>query len=89
MDTTSHTLSTLFEQLGLPGDGNSISSFIKQHRPLDPAVPLAEAPWWSEGQAAFIQEAIEEDADWAERVDELDALLRHTEAESAAETTQR
>lgn len=89
MDTTAHTLSTLFEQLGLPADGESIRSFIQQHRPLDPAVPLAEAPWWSEGQVAFIQEAIEEDADWAECVDELDALLRHTEEEAAAETNQR
>ena len=89
MDTTPHTLSTLFEQLGLSADGDSIRSFIQQHRPLDSAVPLAEAPFWSEGQAAFIQEAIEEDADWAERVDELDALLRHSEDEAAAETTQR
>ena len=89
MDTTPHTLSTLFEQLGLPADGDSVCSFIQQHRPLDPAVPLVEAPWWSDGQAAFIQEAIEEDADWAERVDELDALLRHTEEESVAETGQR
>ena len=89
MDTTPHTLSTLFEQLGLASDGDSIRNFIKQHRPLDSAVPLVEAPWWSEGQAAFIQEAIDEDADWAERVDELDALLRHTEEEAAAEAGQR
>lgn len=85
MDTTPHTLTTLFEQLGLPADDASIRQFVATHRPLDLNIPLHQAHWWNSGQAAFLEEAIEEDADWAEAVDELDALLRHTDAEAAAE----
>lgn len=84
MDTNPHTLNTLFEQLGLPADEASIHTFVAEHRPLGLHTPLHQAPWWNEAQAAFLEEAIEEDADWAEAVDELDALLRHTDAEAAA-----
>jgi len=76
MDTTTHDLTTLFEQLGLAGDTSSIDAFIDAHRPLAAGVRLAEAPFWNEGQSAFLSEALSEDADWAERVDELDARLR-------------
>lgn len=76
MDTTAHNLSTLFEQLGLPADANAIKTFIHWHRPLDPKVPLHQALWWHPVQAEFLRQAIEEDSDWAEQVDELDALLR-------------
>ena len=76
MDTTAHNLSTLFEQLGLPADANAITTFIHWHRPLDPKVPLHQALWWHPVQSEFLRQAIEEDSDWAEQVDELDALLR-------------
>lgn len=76
MDTTPHNLSTLFEQLGLPSDAVAIQNFIHWHRPLDPRMPLQEASWWTPAQAAFLAQAIEEDSDWVEQVDELDALLR-------------
>ncbi len=76
MDTTPHNLSTLFEQLGLPSDTVAIENFIRGHRPLDLNTPLQQAPWWTPAQAEFLTLAIEEDSDWAERVDELDALLR-------------
>ena len=76
MDTTPHNLSTLFEQLGLPSDANAIKAFIHWHRPLDPKFPLHQAPWWHPAQAEFLAQAIAEDSDWAEQVDELDALLR-------------
>ena len=76
MDTTPHNLSTLFEQLGLPADAAAIKTFIHWHRPLDPRTPLHQASWWTAAQAEFLLQAIEEDSDWAEQVDALDALLR-------------
>jgi len=78
MDTADHTLPTLFAQLGLSSDEADIREFIGTHRPLAPAVKLHEAQWWNDSQSAFLLEAIEEDAAWAEVVDELDALLRHS-----------
>ncbi len=76
MDTTPHTLATLFEQLGMSGDPASIDNFIHTHKPLPETLTLAEAPFWNNAQAAFLSEAIAEDSDWAEMVDELDAMLR-------------
>jgi len=76
MDTTAHTFETLFQQLGLPGDSDSIDKFIATHTPLAAGLPLAEAPFWSSGQAAFIREALIADSDWAEVVDQLNACLR-------------
>ncbi len=74
MDTSSHTMQTLFLQLGLPNSDAAIDSFV-QNNHLPSNVPLANAAFWSAGQAQFIREAVEEDADWAEVVDQLDALL--------------
>lgn len=76
MDTTAHTFSILFQQLGLPSDDKSIEDFIATHAPLTAAMPLAEAPFWSPGQAAFISEALSADSDWAEMVDQLNICLR-------------
>lgn len=76
MDTSPHNLSTLFEQLGLPSDTSAITTFIHWHRPLDPRVSLPHASWWTPAQMAFLLQAIEEDSDWADQVDKLDALLR-------------
>lgn len=76
MDLSNHDLRALFEQLGLPGDGAAIDAFIAQHRPLPENVELAEAPFWTTGQAQFLREEITEDADWAELVDQLNLRLR-------------
>jgi hypothetical protein len=38
---------------------------------------LQDAPFWSESQSHFLEEGLEEDSDWAEIIDELDAMLRH------------
>ncbi len=75
MDTDSHTLNTLFKQLGLPNSDKDIAKFIAQHRTETGLDPLEGAPFWSPNQAHFIQEALEEDSDWCEVVDELNALL--------------
>lgn len=76
MDTTEHSFETLFQQLGLPSDSRSIDEFIITHSPIAGAMPLAKAPFWSSGQAAFISEALSADSDWAEIVDQLNACLR-------------
>ncbi|MGR9074275.1 MAG: DUF2789 domain-containing protein [Gammaproteobacteria bacterium] len=82
MDTSTHDMSALFAQLGLPGEAAEIERFIETHRPLENRMLLHEADFWNAAQAAFLKEAIENDSDWAERVDELDALLRHGSANS-------
>ncbi|MEC8896847.1 MAG: DUF2789 domain-containing protein [Pseudomonadota bacterium] len=77
MDTSKHTLSTLFEQLGLPSGQAEIENFIARHSPLPSEVAIQDAPFWSESQSHFLEDGLEEDSDWAEVIDELDALLRH------------
>ncbi|MDX1796274.1 MAG: DUF2789 domain-containing protein [Hydrogenovibrio sp.] len=77
MEQPDHTLNALFEQLGLPDSDSEIDAFISTHKPLNPSTPLAEAPFWTPVQSTFLKEAIADDADWAEIVDQLDALLRH------------
>ena len=77
MDTAVHTLSDLFRQLGLPDTRADVSRFIAVHRPLPPEVRLAEASFWRPEQARFLREELQDDADWAELIDTLDASLRH------------
>ncbi len=76
MDTWPHTLSALFDQLGLPSSELSIAQFIDQHSPLDPALSLVEAPFWNPAQRAFLIEVLADDSDWTELVEHLDAYLR-------------
>ena len=76
MDTANHTLTDLFSQLGLPNGEGDIGRFIESHRPLPDPVHLADAPFWSAGQAQFLREEINGDADWAEVVDQLNLMLR-------------
>ncbi len=76
MDTSKHTLNTLFAQLGLPNSDNQIEQFVSNHK-LSASVQLADAPFWTESQKHFIQESLAEDADWCELIDILDAQLRH------------
>ncbi len=75
MDTTTPTLETLFDQLGLPSDQASIDAFAEKHGPLPEGVKLTDAQFWSETQARFLKEQLREDAEWAPIVDELNALL--------------
>lgn len=77
MDTSKHNLSTLFEQLGLASDAKSIKDFIAKHSPLPSEVAIQDAPFWSESQSHFLEEGLEDDSDWAEIIDELDAQMRH------------
>lgn len=75
METPIHSMSTLFDQLGLPSDSAAIEGFIEAHGPLPPGLALSDAPFWTSAQATFLREEIFEDADWAEVVDELNAQL--------------
>lgn len=75
MDTTQTTMSSLFMQLGLENNPNAIDDFVLNHS-LATGVPLAEAQFWSESQKHFLQEALDQDAQWSEIIDQLDTLLR-------------
>jgi hypothetical protein len=76
MESSVHSLRNLFEQLGLPGGEADIARFVAIHRPLPAATALADAPFWSAAQAQFLREEVEDDADWAEVVDQLNLMLR-------------
>lgn len=71
-----HNINMLFLQLGLPATDSDVNSFFSRHK-LDRETRLVNAEFWTESQAAFLNEALEEDADWTEIVDQLDARLRH------------
>lgn len=76
MDLTPNSLPALFQQLGLPNEQADIDRFVAQHRPLADEIQLADAPFWTSGQSQFLREEINEDAEWAEIVDQLNVLLR-------------
>ena len=75
MESPVHRFSELFRQLGLPDDERAIATFLETHR-LPAGVALAQAEWWTPAQARFLHEAVCEDADWAQVVEQLDAALR-------------
>jgi hypothetical protein len=76
MEKPVHTMSNLFAQLGEANNDAAIRRFIEAHSPLAGDVLLHEANFWSASQAAFLRQAIVDDADWAEITDELNADLR-------------
>ncbi|MDG6777098.1 DUF2789 domain-containing protein [Thiomicrorhabdus sp. zzn3] len=77
MEAPDHSLNALFDQLGLPSSNQEIEHFIARHKPLAIDIPLTQADFWTDAQADFLAQAIMDDADWAEVVDHLDAMLRH------------
>ncbi|AYF87001.1 DUF2789 domain-containing protein [Pseudomonas sp. JS3066] len=74
MDTSHHSLSALFDQLGLPSGKSEIDSFVAGHR-LAVGQALPDAPFWSQSQSSFLRDALLDDSDWAEEADELAVLL--------------
>jgi hypothetical protein len=76
MESPNHSLPSLFKQLGLSADPVGIDAFVASHSPLKPNLVLADAFFWTPAQAAFLREGIDEDADWAEVVDQLNLMLR-------------
>lgn len=76
MEQPVHTLENLFKQLGLDHTPAAIEEFIASH-PLPEDVKMEEASFWNFAQKQLLEESRVQDADWAEVVDELAALLRH------------
>ena len=74
MDMSANTLETLFAQLGLDNSPEEITQFAETHK-LPHDVYINNAPYWSDGQRHFLQEALRQDSDWAEVVDQLNVLL--------------
>jgi hypothetical protein len=77
MEYQFHSFQALFEQLGLDSRPDQIRLFLETHAPLPHALALHDAPFWSPAQASFLREAVQDDGDWAEVVDALNAAL-HT-----------
>ncbi|CEO38278.1 DUF2789 domain-containing protein [Photobacterium kishitanii] len=75
MEAFNHDLANLFSQLGLDNSTESIEHFLQTHG-LEQQQKLAEAPFLVPAQQQFIIEAQQQDADWCEVIDQLDALLR-------------
>ncbi len=76
METSIHSMTSLFDQLGLDSTDQAIERFIDDHQLLQGNVELHEADFWSTSQALFLKQKKYEDADWAEIVDQLDTQLR-------------
>ncbi len=76
MEIDQHEMSDLFEQLGLGSSPQQIEDFIKTHRNKRDTTSIYEASYWTKAQADFLKQALEQDADWAELVDQLDVMLR-------------
>ncbi|UTW11905.1 DUF2789 domain-containing protein [Marinobacterium rhizophilum] len=77
MDTSQHSMHNLFEQLGLPSTEQDVEQFIRIHRLFSQDIRLDQATFWTPVQAAFLREAVDEDSDWCEVVDELNTRLRN------------
>ncbi|WP_284335411.1 DUF2789 family protein [Comamonas sp. NoAH] len=70
------SFTSLFEQLGLACDPDSIAQFIEKHRILHEALHIYEAPFWTSQQAAMLKEDLADDADWSIVIDQLNLALR-------------
>jgi len=75
MDTTLKDLSHLFKQLGLPYHQEGIDEFINKNR-LDKQTLMIDADCWNPSQREFLKEALLEDAQWSEVIDQLDVRMR-------------
>ncbi len=76
MHTSTIAMPQLFEQLGLESSNLAIARFIKHHH-LPDDIKLQAATFWTKSQRQFINDSLQQDSDWTEIVDQLDALLRH------------
>jgi len=77
MDSVYYSMCNLFKQLGLPSEPEEIDDFIAQHKALSDGIPIEQAPFWNDSQSHFLRSAIDEDSEWCEAVDQLDARLRY------------
>ncbi|MFT6315637.1 MAG: hypothetical protein ACJA2J_000333 [Candidatus Azotimanducaceae bacterium] len=76
MEAPTHSMVSLFNQLGLESTEECINKFIETKRHLAGSIELHEAPFWNASQASFLKEVVLDDADWVAIVNQLDASLR-------------
>mgnify|MGYP001243188826 CR=1 FL=1 len=76
MEIYQHGMAELFEQLGLGSSPEEIKDFVKSHRHTRNSAPIHEASFWTTSQSDFLKQGIDQDADWAMLVDQLDIMLR-------------
>ena len=76
MEPPFHSLDSLFDQLGQGSTDAAIKDFINSNKPLSDNIELHNADFWNSSQASFLKQVKDEDADWAEIVDQLNAMLR-------------
>jgi hypothetical protein len=76
MHTSTIAMPQLFEQLGLKSSNLAIARFIKHHH-LPEHATLQSADFWNPAQRQFLKDSLQQDSDWTEVVDQLDALLHH------------
>ena len=76
METPIHYMVSLFDQLGLDSSKEGIDEFITQNGNLPANIKLHKAGFWNTSQATFLKDTLDEDADWVEIVEQLDAMLR-------------
>ena len=76
MEPLTHSIDSLFDQLGLDSSDEAIEGFINKHSALPGNVELHDADFWNSSQSSFLKQVKDEDADWAEIVDQLDVMLR-------------
>lgn len=74
MDTGMQNLRDLFQQLGLKHDDINMRIFIATHQ-VPKGVQIADASFWTQSQADFLRDSLEEDAEWAEAVDLLATMI--------------
>ncbi|QPG06754.1 DUF2789 domain-containing protein [Salinimonas marina] len=77
MYTEQPTMEDLFQQLGLDSDEKSINEFIQKHHGMNDSRHIERAPFWNDSQRAFLQQALDEDAEWVMIIDDLNAQLHH------------
>ena len=76
MEAPIHSIVSLFDQLGLNSTEEGINNFIEENGPLPGSIELHKASFWNPSQASFLKQMLDEDADWVEIVNQLDAMLR-------------
>ncbi len=75
MHTPAYSLNTLFAQMGLANSDEAIDAFISSHSPIPGDIQLPDAACWNASQAALLKQAVVDDSDWTEVVEQLDALM--------------
>ncbi|BDX06328.1 DUF2789 family protein [Planctobacterium marinum] len=75
MLNTTPTLKDLFSQLGLDSSDEGMDYFIYQNNGLPEEVHIEDAEFWTDSQRAFIKSELEDDAEWCELIDQLNAML--------------